>query len=224
MRLIFFLGLMAQCVWFAAGLIGCCEDVEEPVTAALLSVEPWVGGAVIPRTEIRLSFDRDPGRLRASAGTVGGSGTNRFVTADAELITLSWDNGGSATLTYTLVTPDPTGPWLINSTPARGAQNVDPASVNASGIVLEFDKDVRKPSLQVQVDGHSIGPWTATTNRGTVVLTPAAGAQLVNDTAYLVIGIVEDAAGSQTEVRLRFATAETTTRTGALSGLPSNGV
>ena len=143
--------------WLIGGVAGCDEDIEEPMSAALLLVVPGPGRVVLEGSTIRLSFDRDPGTLRASRGTVGGSGVDRSVTADAALITLWWDNGGSATLRYRLVVSDASGPVLLNSTPARGASNVNPAAINTSGIVLESNKCVGRTSLWIQANGGSHG-------------------------------------------------------------------
>ena len=181
-------------------------DGEPEVDAVFTSATP-ASGEVPEGSVIALVFDKDPGTLVASAGTVGGAGANRTVTAAAATITLTWGEAGTVTLTYTLTAPDTTAPSLTDSTPADGASDVDPAAINGSGIILEFDEDIRRTSLEVQSDGVSIGSWPATRDGGTVTLTPAGGAQLVNETSYEVVGTVEDAATNSTDVSISFTTA-----------------
>ena len=176
-------------------------------TAVLSSTDPVDGSTVSEGSIVRLTFDIDPGTLTATGGTVGGSGINRTVTADAESITLSWDNDGSATLAFTLTAPDVDAPSLTDSDPGDGDSDVDPAAVNGSGITLDFDEDINRTNLEVQADGSSVGSWPAERDGGTVTLNPAAGSELVNETEYTVVGTVEDAAGNETSVSITFTTA-----------------
>jgi hypothetical protein len=182
------------------------DDGDDEVDAEFVSADP-ASGEVAEGSVITITFDSDPGDVVATAGTVAGAGSTRTVTADAESITLTWGDAGSVTLTYTLTAPDTTAPTLTGSTPADGASDVDPAAINSSGIILEFDEDIKKTAVEVQADGASIGSWPATRDAGTVTMTPAGGAQLVNETAYEVVGTVEDNAGNETSVSISFTTA-----------------
>lgn len=201
----------ALAIGLSTFLVACGGDDEGDgggdETALLNTVDPADDSTVSEGSIIRLTFDIDPGGLTATGGTVGGSGINRTVTADAETIALSWDNGGSQTLTYTLTAPDTTAPSQTGSDPADGASNVDPAAVNGSGITIDFDEDIKRTKLEVQADGASIGSWPAERDGGTVTLNPAAGSELVNETEYTVVGTVEDNAGNETSVSITFTTA-----------------
>jgi hypothetical protein len=190
-------------------LAACGSDDEgggDDVAAVFQSADP-ASGSIPKDSIIRLTFDKDPGTLTASAGTVGGAGAARTVTAGAESITLTWDNGGTTTLTYTLTAPDTTAPTLTSSSPADGDADVDPAAVNGSGIVIEFDEDIARTAIEVQADGAKIGNWPAERDGGKVTMNPAAGAELVNETQYTVVGTVEDAAGNESDVSITFTTA-----------------
>ena len=208
----------ALAIGLSTFLIACGGDDDDgdgngdgDVTAVLNSATPADGATIPADSNITLVFDVDPGDLTSSAGTLGGAGANRTLKipgADGDVVTanLSWDNGGSATLTYTLTAPDVTAPTLSSSTPDDGDAGVDPEAINADGIVLEFDEDIVKTALEVQSGGAKVGNWTATKDGSTITMEPSAGAELVNETEYEVVGTVEDAAGNETDVSVGFTT------------------
>lgn len=93
--------------------------VIPPVAAPTASP---ASGEITANQVITLTFAADPGTLTSSVGTVGGTGTTRTITlsnqaAGAVTITLGWDRGGSATLSYTVpadfVSANPTSPSNI---------------------------------------------------------------------------------------------------------------
>ena len=192
-------------------LVACGGDDDgdgngDEEAAVFESADP-ASGEVPTGSLITLTFDKDPVNLAATGGTLGGSGKVRTVTADSATIELTWDPDGSKTLTYTLTAADTTAPTQTSASPSDGDSDVDPAAVNASGIVIEFDEDIKRATIEVQADGASVGSWPAERDGGKVTMNPAAGSELVNETTYNVVGEVEDAAGNKTAVDITFTTA-----------------
>ena len=81
------------------------------VTPAMLTAAPVSGSTVAEGATITLTFDKAPGTVTVKdaadmAVTVGGSGTSQTITAPttagAVTYTVTWANGGTATLTYTV--------------------------------------------------------------------------------------------------------------------------
>jgi hypothetical protein len=194
--------VVAVSTWLAA----CGGGGEETAAAAKLTAANPADGSEIPTGSIvTLTFDKDPGNVQATGGTVEGAGTTRKLKVTAAKVTLTWDNGGSATLNYKLLPEDKEAPKLASSTPKDGAKDVDPADVNTNGIVLEFNENIGKASLKVSEGGTDLG-WVASTKEKTVTLKPPKGKELVNEKTYEVSGDVEDAAGNKTSVKISFTT------------------
>ncbi|GIX06745.1 MAG: hypothetical protein KatS3mg115_1148 [Candidatus Poribacteria bacterium] len=102
------------------------EEEGEETAAQLVSADPADGSEIPEGATVTLTFDKDPGTLTATGAEVtGGAGTRRTIKVTAETVTLTWDNGGTATLTYTLLPPDTTPPALVSSTPADGATDLE---------------------------------------------------------------------------------------------------
>ena len=84
-----------------------------PSAVAFTSATPASGGSVMQGGTIALVFAADPGTVTSTVGTItaGATATERTLTipadqaAAATTITLSWANGGSQTLTYTITVP-----------------------------------------------------------------------------------------------------------------------
>jgi hypothetical protein len=208
----------ALAIGLSTFLVACGGDADgdgdgdgDTTPAVFTSATPASGGTIPADSTVTLVFDKDPGTLKASVGTVGGAGANRTVVVPGEdgdvvSVVLSWDNDGTTTLTYTLTKADTTAPTLSSSTPGDGDAGVDPEAINADGIVLEFSETIVKTALEVQSGGAKVGNWTATKDGSTITMEPSAGAELVNETEYEVVGSVEDAAGNETDVSVTFTT------------------
>ena len=82
--------------------------------ATFTSATPATGGSVGQGGTIALVFGTDPGTVTASVGTISGTGTTRMLTipagqtAGAVSIMLTWANGGTQTLAYTVTEAQPT--------------------------------------------------------------------------------------------------------------------
>lgn len=180
-------------------------EEEEAVAAKLTAANPADGSEIPTGATVTLTFDKDPGTVTATGGTVEGTGTTRKLKVTAATVQLTWDNGGSATLNYKLLPEDKEAPKLAKSTPADGAKDVDPADANTNGIVLEFNENIGKATVKVSEGGTDLG-WVASTKEKTVTLKPPKGKELVNEKTYEVSGEVEDVAGNKASVKISFTT------------------
>ena len=185
------------------------DDGGIAVVAAFSSAEPVDGGSVPSNGSIRVTFDKNPGEVTASAGTVSGAGSLRTISGpfDVGSLTLEiiWTNGGgSQTLNYTVTETDKTPPEVASSDPQNGTENLDPAAVFEDGITVTFTESVRG-SLAL-MDGDTDVGWISSTEGDTITLIGNAGQQLSNETQYTVMGTVEDAAGNLSEIEISFTT------------------
>lgn len=205
-RLFALLLVPALVVAVSTWLTACGGGEEEVVAAKLTATNPLDGSEIPTGATVTLTFDKDPGTVNATGGTVvEGTGTTRKLKVTAATIQLTWDNGGSATLNYKLLPEDKEAPKLAKSTPADGAKDVDPADVNTNGIVLEFNENIGKATVKVSEGGTDLG-WVASPKEKTITLKPPKGKELVNEKTYEVSGEVEDAAGNKASVKISFTT------------------
>ncbi len=181
------------------------DDEPEPEDVTLESSEPADGATAPEGSTVTLTFSGNPGTVTVNGNAIEGSGRTRTFTLMQASNAIAWDNGGTATLTFTLTAPDTTPPSLSSSTPADGATNVDPDEINNSGIMLKFNEIISNAVLMLSRDGDDLG-WISSGEGDTVMLNPAPANPLVNETAYMVSGSVEDASGNMADVSISFTT------------------
>lgn len=189
-----------------AFLAACGGDDEPDNTPAVLkSSSPADGATAAEGSTVTLTFDKDPGTVTVNGNATEGSGKTRTFTLMQASNAIAWDNGGTATLTFTLTAPDTTPPSLSSSTPANGATDVDPDEINTNGIMLKFNEIISKAELMLSRDGDDLG-WLTSEDGDTVMLLPTPANPLVNETTYMVSGSVEDASGNMADVSISFTT------------------
>ena len=199
---------------FALSLIVGCggdDDDEETPAAAFSSANPADGSTIAANDKITVTFDNDPGELKAGAFTVTGSGKSRTIEGPfpegALALALSWPNGdGSHTLNYTVGAADNTPPEITGGTVADGAENVDPAELNKSGIEITFN-EVVTGNIALQTEGGDNVGWIGSVSDMAATLEPRAGSEIGNETVYVIKGTVSDGAGNELAVEITFTTA-----------------
>ena len=188
-----------------AFLAACGGDENgEPDTPAVLE-SPADGATFAEGATVTLTFDKNPGTVTVNGNATEGSGRTRTFTVMQASNAIAWDNGGAVTLTFNLTAPDNTPPMLSSSTPADGATDVDPDDINTSGIMLKFNETISSAELMVSRDGDDLG-WISSVEGDTVTLNATPANPLVNETAYMVSGSVEDASGNMADVSISFTT------------------
>lgn len=217
MKLFFSTMAIVMTALLAVSIIGCGGDDDDngdpaDVTAAFESADPASGGTIAANQSITIKFDKNPGDVTVSAGTVSTSGSTRtidppdgnFAVSPPDLsIDITWSNGpdggeGSTTLTYTVEAADETAPEVKESDPDHGAKDLDPADVLADGITVTFTESVTG-TLKLMDDNDNDVGWTSAGEGDTLTLTGNAGQELSNETTYTVTGTVEDLAGNSAE-------------------------
>ncbi len=185
--------------------MAACGGDDPPDTTAAVLQSPADGATFAQGATVTLQFDKNPGTVTVNGNATEGSGSRRTFTVTEATNNILWDNGGSATLTFTLTEPDTTPPSLTSSTPADGATGVDPTVTSTNGVVLEFDEAISKAELTLSKDGDDQG-WRSSIEGSTVTVVATGGAGLVNETTYTVSGSVEDASENSTDVSISFTT------------------
>ena len=214
MKLFFRTLAIVMTALLAVYIVGCGGDDDDDdggdaaVVAAFASADPADGGSVPSNGKIKVTFDKNPGTVEASAGSVSGAGTSRTISGPFDVgsleLTVTWTNGdGSQTLNYTITEADETAPEVVSSDPEDGAKNLDPASIEE--ITVTFDETVTG-SLALMDDGDTDVGWASSTEGDTITLTIVAGKELSNETEYTVKGTVEDGSGNSADVEISFTT------------------
>ena len=210
MKLFFTTMAIVMTALLAVSIIGCGDDDDDDngdpadVTAAFASADPADGGSVASNGKIKVTFDKNPGDVMASTGTVSGGGTSRTISGPFDVgslaLTVTWTNGdGSQTLNYTVTEADETPPEVVSTDPEHGAKDLDPAKVAENGITVTFSESVTG-TLKL-MEGDTDLEWESKTEGDTITLMPKNINQtLSNETDYMVSGTVTDASGNSTEV------------------------
>ncbi len=199
---------------FALSLMVGCGGGEEEETAAadaaFASASP-ASGDLASNGQITVTFDNDPGDVTASAGAVSGAGKTRTIagpfTPGALSLTLTWTNGGgSHTLTYNVTAPDNEAPTVTGGTIKDGAEDVDPETINADGVIeVTFSEEV-SGNIALQTEGGDDVGWIGKVEGTKGTLDLVKGKEIGNETTYVIKGKVSDAAGNETEVSVTFTT------------------
>ena len=214
MKLFFRTLAIVMTALLAVSIIGCGGDDEgdgngTAVTAAFESSTPADGGTIAANGSIVVRFDNNPGEVTASAGEVSGSGKSRNIKGPFDIgslaLTVEWTNGdGSQTINLTVEAADETAPEVKDSDPADDAKDLDPDDVFKDGVTVTFT-EVVTGTLKL-MDGDTDVGWTSETDGDTITLKGNAGQELSNETEYMVVGTVKDAAENETEVSITFTT------------------
>ena len=184
------------------------EEVRAP-TAFVVSANPPNGSEIAANSRITVTFDNAPADVTVSAGVAFPAGKtvtiNGPFTPGALSLTITWADG-SQTLTYTVTAPDNEAPKVTGGTVKDGDKDVDPEMINTDAkIEIEFSEDV-SGNIALQTEGGDDVGWLGKVegNKGTLEL--VKGKEIGNETTYVIVGKVSDAAGNETEVKVTFVT------------------
>lgn len=201
----------ALVISLSALMVACGGDDEgdATVTANFLGADPADGSDVPEGATVTLKFDAAPGTVtvNGNATTAAGNNATYVLAAGDTTLSIAWDggDGGSASVSYTLLAPDTTPAKLVSVTPdVDGKTNVDPGDL-ADGLAIEFDEEVDVDELTISTGGSALA-WVPTADGNTVTLQANADDPIVNETAYDVEGTVVDLGGNETTVSISFTT------------------
>ena len=96
-------------------------------------------------------------------------------------------------------------PAITRGTVRNGEADVDPAPINASGLLFVFDEPVTG-AIKLTDEACADLNWTGTVDDRTAALTPVAGQELANNTVYKVEIDVQDGRGNRFRATITFVT------------------
>ena len=188
-------------------------EVEGPPSATSVQVDPGPGATVPSNQQFTLSFDQGVEAATVNGTPATGSGANwtasPALAEGSATLNVGWTNrdgssGSQAVGPYTVSDPDTTPPEVASSPVTDGANDVDPAAINA-GIRIDFNEDVTGTVDITDEAGTSL-KWTASVSGRTATLTPVAGTEAANETTYKIEIAVKDGAGNELTSTITFVT------------------
>ena len=187
------------------------EDL--PPSATSVMVDPAAGGTVPSNQQFTLTFDQGVEAATVNGTPATGSGANwtasPALAEGSATLNVGWTNrdgssGSQAVGPYTVSDPDTTPPEVASSPVTDGANDVDPATINA-GIRIDFNEAVTGTVDITDEAGASL-KWTASVSGQTATLTPVAGTEAANETTYKIEIDVNDGAGNNLKSTITFVT------------------
>ena len=190
------------------------DDDVGPPSATMVTVNPAPGGGPIPsNTEFQLTFDQGVTAATVNGAAAAGSGANWTAQPNpaegSATLNVGWTNrdgstGSQAVGPYDISNPDETPPEVTASPVTDGANDVDPAAINA-GIRIDFSEEVTGTVVITDEAGANLN-WTSSVSGQTATLTPVAGTEAANETTYIIDINVSDGAGNPLAQKITFVT------------------
>ena len=183
-------------------------EKEEAAPANFVSATPR-GGEIAANGSITVIFDNAPADVTVSAGTVTVAGKTATImgpfTPGPLALTVTWADGTQA-LNYTVTAPDTDPPTVTGGTVKDGDKDVDPEAINSDArIEIEFSEDV-SGNVALQTEGGDDVGWLGKVEGNKATLVLVKGKEIGNETTYIIVGKVSDAAGNSTDVSITFVT------------------
>ena len=189
------------------------DDAPPPPSATMVTVDPAAGGTVPSNQQFTLTFDQGVTAATVNGAAATGSGANwtasPTLAEGSATLNVGWTNrdgttGSQAVGPYTVSDPDTMPPEVASSPVTDGANDVDPAAINA-GIRIDFNEAVTGTVDITDEAGASL-KWTASVSGQTATLTPVAGTEAANETTYKIEIDVNDGAGNNLKSTITFVT------------------
>ncbi len=171
---------------------------------------------VFPDTEFTLSFDEGITAVMVNDTPATGAGRNWMVMPGLEVgtawLNIEWFNRDATRRATTIgpyvvvAGPDALeSPAITHGTVRNGEADVNPAPINASGLLFFFDEPVIG-AIKLTDEACADLNWTGTVDDRTAALTPVAGQELANNTVYKVEIDVQDGGGNRFRATITFVT------------------
>ena len=171
---------------------------------------------VFPDTEFTLSFDEGITAVMVNDTPATGAGRNWMVMPGLEVgtawLNIEWFNRDATRRATTIgpyvVVAGPNAlesPAITHGTVRNGEDDVNPAPINASGLLFFFDEPIIG-AIKLTDEACADLNWTGTVDDRTAALTPVAGQELVNNTVYKVEIDVQDGGGNRFRATITFVT------------------
>ena len=204
---------------------GCADDAptEADVDPAhsvprahTVKVDPPPRSLVCPHTQFVLDLYVGVAAVNVNNIPAAGAGRNWTVMPGLEVgtarLNIEWINRDGTRGTKTI------GPYVVRAAPEvlespaitrgtvrNGEADVDPAPINASGLLFVFDEPVIG-AIKLTDEACADLNWTGAVDDRTAALTPVAGQELANNTVYKVEIDVQDGGGNRFRATITFVT------------------
>ena len=172
---------------------------------------------VFPDTEFTLSFDEGITAVMVNDTPATGAGRDWMVMPGLEVgtawLNIEWFNRDATRRATTIgpyvvvAGPDALeSPAITHGTVRNGEADVNPAPINASGLLFFFDEPVIG-AIKLTDEACTDLNWTgAVLGSNSNALTPVAGQELANNTVYKVEIDVQDGGGNRFRATITFVT------------------
>ncbi len=210
---------------------GCADNSPEDVTDPPQSADdigpasatevvidpPPRGNVVIPQCiEFTLTFNEGVVAVTVNETPATGSGLNwewfgGSLSEGTSILKIMWTNRDGSTAfaeagPYHVVSGCPgEPPYIASGTVSDGANDIDPAPINAGGFRFDFDEPITgtiKLTDEAGADLH----WIGNVAGQTATLNAIAGQELANETTYKIEINVQDPVGNGLQATITFVT------------------
>ena len=218
-RVLITFGMLIICI-----ITGCTdddptEDVDHAHSvprAYSVKVDPDPRSMVCPHTQFVLDLYVGVAAVNVNNIPATGTGRHWVVMPGLEVgttrLNIEWTNRdgsrGTKTIGPYVVVAGPEvleSPAFTRGTVRNGEADVDPAPINASGLLFVFDEPVTG-AIKLTDEACADLNWTGTVDDRTAALTPVAGQELANDTVYKIEIDVQDGGGNRFRATITFVT------------------
>ena len=203
---------------------GCADDVptkdvdhaDSIPRAHTVKVYPGICLPVFPHTQFVL--DLYVGVAAVNVNNIPATGAGRYwmvmpgLEVGTAQLNIEWINRdgsrGATTIGPYVVLAGPDAlesPAITHGTVRNGEADVNPAPINASGLLFFFDEPVIG-AIKLTDEACADLNWTGTVDDRTAALTPVAGQELANNTVYKVEIDVQDGGGNRFRATITFVT------------------
>ena len=212
-------GLFIICIISGCADDAPTEDVDHAPSiprAHTVKVDPDPRRLVCPHTQFVLDLYVGVAAVNVNNIPATGAGRNWMVMPGLEVgtarLNIEWINRDGSRGAKTI------GPYVVLAGPdaleslaitrgtvRNGEDDVNPAPINASGLLFFFGEPVTG-AIKLTDEACADLNWTGTVDDRTAALTPVAGQELANNTVYKVEIDVQDGGGKRFRATITFVT------------------
>ena len=203
---------------------GCADDdstenvdhAHSVPSVRIWKVYPDARNLVCPHTQFVLNLNEGVAAVNVNNIPATGAGRNWMVMPGLEVgtarLNIEWINRDGSRGATTV------GPYIVlaglevlespaitRGTVRNGEADVDPAPINASGLLFFFDEPVTG-AIKLTDEACADLNWTGTVDDQTAALTPVAGQELANNTVYKIEIDVQNGGGNRFRATITFVT------------------
>ena len=95
---------------------------------------------------------------------------------------------------------------MTGGTVKDGDKDIDPEAINSDGIIEITFSEEMTGNIALQTEGGDDVGWLGKVEGTKATLELVKGKEIGNETTYVIVGKVSDAAGNVTEVKITFVT------------------